>query len=411
MFQKAKNIYHLVQAVIANIIYGFPSRSLKVIGVTGTDGKTTSTHLIYHILKNSGKKVSMVSTIYAQIGQKTYDTGFHTTTPNSFLVQKLLRLALNNGDEYFVLETTSHRLDQNSLWGIRYEVSLITNITHEHLDYHKTYDQYLEAKAKIITLSKMTLINKDDESYSSIKKVLKENIIKTYSIKKEADFTINYKQIYPEITSYNAYNYLGAHSVCEVLGISSDQIMSSLRGFKLPKGRFELVYDKRYKIIVDFAHTPHAISEVLKNIRTRYFSGKSTGKLIHVFGSAGLRDSSKRYFMGLASGTYSDLVILTEEDYRSENLYKICEQISKGLLEKGFIYIKFNLLDHNDNKKYTIIDKRNDAIDKSIEIAQPKDIIVITGKGHEMSLCRGKIEYPWNDIEYIKKLHQPNDLF
>ncbi len=139
--QKLKNIYHLFKAVIANIYYGFPSRRLKIIGVTGTDGKTTTTHLIYHILKVAGKRVSMISSVYANIGSKVYDTGFHVTTPNPLEIQKYLNLAVKNKDEYFVLETTSHALDQNRVWGVNYKISVVTNITEEHLDYHKTYEE------------------------------------------------------------------------------------------------------------------------------------------------------------------------------------------------------------------------------------------------------------------------------
>jgi UDP-N-acetylmuramoyl-L-alanyl-D-glutamate--2,6-diaminopimelate ligase len=137
MFQKLKNIYHLFQAILANIVYGFPSRKLKVIGVTGTDGKTTTTHLIAHILNNAGKKTYFVSTVFASIGGEESDIGFHVTTPSSFALQKLLKRSADNNDEYFILETTSHALDQNRVWGIKYEVGTITNITHEHLDYHK----------------------------------------------------------------------------------------------------------------------------------------------------------------------------------------------------------------------------------------------------------------------------------
>lgn len=404
LYQLIKNQYHLFVAIVANLWYGFPSRKIKVIGVTGTDGKTTSTHLIYHILKQNDKKVSMISTIYAKIGSKIYDTGFHTTTPNSFLVQKFLRLAVDNKDEFFVLETTSHRLEQNSLWGVVFEVGLITNITHEHLDYHKTYQKYLETKTKIILLSKRSVVNKDDKSYSLIAKAKNMKKIKTYSLKGKADFAIDYRKLYSDITDYNAYNYLGAHAVCEILGITSSQIQKSIKTFTLPQGRLELVHDGEFKILVDFAHTPNAILNVLQSVRKKYLSYGSKGKLIHVFGSAGLRDSTKRFSMGFSSGMYSDIVILTEEDYRTEDLYKICEQISEGLLEKGFKFKANNLLEHNDKKKYTIISKRDEAINKSIDLAIKNDVIIITGKGHEMSLCRGKKEYPWNDIVYIKKL-------
>lgn len=166
MIQKLKNVYHLLQAILANIWYGFPSRKLKVIGVTGTDGKTTTTHLITHILKTAGKKVSMISTIYAKVGSHEYETGLHTTTPSSFTIQKMLSLAVKDNEEFFVLETTSHALDQNRVWGIKYKIGIITNITHEHLDYHKTYDEYVKSKLKILLNSKLAVLNKDDRSYN-----------------------------------------------------------------------------------------------------------------------------------------------------------------------------------------------------------------------------------------------------
>ena len=180
MFQTFKNIYHFFQAVIANIYYGFPSRKLKVIGVTGTDGKTTTTHLIYHILKTAGKKVSMVSTVYAKIGAEEFDTGLHTTTPSSFLVQKLLKKAVENGDEFFVLETTSHALDQNRVFGVKYFVAVLTNVTHEHLDYHKTYKKYVDTKAKLLKQSNIVIINSDDHSFERLDKILKHSVNKVY---------------------------------------------------------------------------------------------------------------------------------------------------------------------------------------------------------------------------------------
>ena len=143
------NFYHLPLAILANFTYGFPSRKLKVIGVTGTDGKTTTTNMIYQILKSAGKKVSMVSTINAVIGGKSYDTGFHVTSPDPFMIQKLAKQSVDSGDEYMILEVTSHALDQYRFWGIKFEIGVITNITHEHLDYHRTYEEYVKGKARL----------------------------------------------------------------------------------------------------------------------------------------------------------------------------------------------------------------------------------------------------------------------
>jgi len=357
--QKLKNIYHLFQAILANILYGFPSRKLKVIGITGTDGKTTTTHLIAHILKTAGKKVSFVSSVFSSIGGKESDIGFHVTTPSSFVLQKLLKESADNHDEYFVLETTSHALDQNRVWGIKYEIGVITNITHEHLDYHKTYEDYTKTKLKLLKMAKVGIKNTNKIA----------NIINKI----------------PNLTKFNQSNYSAAYSVCKQLGLSDEEILKAMRTFQLPKGRLDLVYDKDFKIIIDFAHTPNALLQLLPAIRKLYLKGN--GRLIHLFGSAGLRDFTKRSLMGQISGKYSDLIILTEEDYRTENLKKICLQIASGM----------------KNKDYQIILNRQKAIAQAIKIARKGDIVVLTGKAHEKSLCRGKTECPWDEYEAVKK--------
>ncbi|KKP59907.1 MAG: UDP-N-acetylmuramyl-tripeptide synthetase [Candidatus Roizmanbacteria bacterium GW2011_GWA2_34_18] len=322
MFQKLKNVYHLFQAIIANIIYGFPSRKLKVIGITGTDGKTTTTHLIVHILKMAEKKVSFISSVFASIGGQEYDIGFHVTTPSPFALQKLLKQSTDNNDEYFVLETTSHALDQNRVWGIKYEIGIITNITHEHLDYHGTYENYAKTKLKLLKMAKVGIKNTD--------KII--NIIKKI----------------PNLTKFNQYNYSIAYTVCQKLGLSDEMILKAMKTFQLPKGRLDLVYDKDFK---------------------------------------GLRDFTKRPLMGEASDKFSDIIILTEEDYRTEDPQLICQQITSRI----------------KNKNYQIILNRQRAINKAMKTAKRNDVVVITGKGHENSLCRGKIEYPWNEYEAVKK--------
>lgn len=376
--QRLKNIYHLLQAIIANILYGFPSRKLKVIGITGTDGKTTTTHLIAHILKTSGKKTSFISSIYALIGGKDFDIGFHVTTPSPFALQKLLKQSADNHDEFFVLETTSHALDQNRVWGIRYEVGIITNITHEHLDYHKTYKDYVKAKLKLLLNSKVTMLNEDDESFKLLSQKLKVKSQK-YNSK------VKILEKLPKLTKFNLYNYATAYTVCQQLGLSDEMILKAMKTFQLPKGRQDLVYNQDFKVIIDFAHTPNALLQLLPEIRKKYL--KQSGRLIHVFGSAGLRDVTKRPLMGETSDKFSDSIILTEEDYRTEDPEIICQQIILGI----------------KNKNYQTINDRQQAINQAIQMAKRNDVVVITGKGHENSLCRGKIEYPWDEYEAVKK--------
>ena len=403
MLQTLKNLYHLIQSFIANLYYGFPSQKLKVIGVTGTDGKTTTAHLIYHILKSSGKKVSLISSVYANIAGKTYDTGFHVTTPDVFPLYRFLRQSVDAGDEYFVLETTSHALSQNRTALINYEAGVLTNITHEHLDFHKKFEEYVKSKVILFSNSKIALLNADDKSFPLIKKILDYRTLRvrgllsanpegsqaqkiyTYGIVNKADYNLNLDlEHHLNLTKFNNYNYLAAYSLCKILGMSEKKITEALKTFKLPPGRLELVVKEPIKVIIDFAHTPNALHQVLSAVKERFIT--SHNRLIHVFGAAGRRDQSKRPFMGKESARYADIIILTEEDYRDEDPQKICQEIAKGI-----------------KKNYSIITDRKIAIEKDVEIVKSGDVIILTGKSHEKSLCRGKKEYPWNEHEAVKK--------
>jgi len=395
MLQTVKKHYHLFQSLIANLYFGFPSRNLKVIGVTGTDGKTTTTHLIYHILKSSGKKVSMISSVYANIAGKTYDTGFHVTTPDVFSLHKFLHQSADAGDEYFVLETTSHALAQNRVSLINYEAALVTNITHEHLDFHKTYEDYVKSKAILLQKAKVALLNSDDKSFSLLNNIIKKQFY-TYGLKNKADNQTDLdKKLKLNLTLFNKYNYLAASSLCLILGILETDTIKALKSFKLPPGRLEVLIKKPMSVIIDFAHTPNAFHQVLSEVREKFV--KSHNRLIHVFGAAGQRDNSKRPYMGEESANYSDIIILTEEDYRDEDPSQIAKQISVGIREKGFKFVDSNYSNNWNKKTYTIIIDRKTAIEKAIEISKPDDVVILTGKSHEKSLCRGKKEYPWDE--------------
>lgn len=405
MWQKIKNYYHLVQATCASVLYGFPSRKLKVIGVTGTDGKTTTTSLIYHILQSNGKKVSMISTVFAKIGGKVYDTGFHTTTPSPFTIQKFLKQAVENGDEYFILETTSHALDQYRVFGVNYWIGVITNITHEHLLYHQTYENYVYAKSRLLNMSKIGVVNRDDMSHEYIMKCLEGELsgenrkILTYGLKNKSDFQMDIAQkigkILPE---FNKYNYLAAYTVAKQCEILDDEIYRAMQSFQLPPGRMETIYDTNFTVIIDFAHTPNAILEALRAIRTEY----QNRRIIHIFGAASERDDSKRPLMGEASGESADLVIITEEDYRKEDPLKIAKEIAVGLVKKSFTFVEEAEFGTR-NKTYTIQNDRGKAVTKALQIIKPNDVLVLTGKGHEMSLNRKGKEYPWNDAKTVRE--------
>lgn len=389
MWQKIKNIYHLLVAVLANFIFWFPARKLTVIGVTGTDGKTTTVSLIYHILKESGENVSMITSIGAKIKQKKYDTGYHVTTPGPFYLQKMLRQAVSSKNNYFVLEVTSHAIDQFRIWGIPFKVGVITNITNEHLDYHKTYDNYFKTKEKLIRISDTAVVNQDDSSYNrlreSVTNKFKENWI-SYGLTNTSDIN---PEIFPLkdhnlIGEFNKYNILAAVSVCKNLGISDEKINKALKTFVLPVGRLDFVYEKDFKVMIDFAHTANAFQTVLSSIRPFV-----SGKIIHVFGSAGERDSLKRPLLGEISSNFSDIIILTSEDPRSEDANKIIDEIKSGMSNEKVEVIK-------------IID-RKEAIAAAIQMASKNDLVLITGKAQEKSMNYGKGEELWDEYEAVKE--------
>jgi len=402
--QPVINIYHLFRAVIANLLYSFPSRKLTIIGVSGTDGKTTTTHLIHHVLNKYSRKSCMVSSISAYVNGRSLETSLHVTTPDSFKIQRLLKKAVNGKDKYFIFESTSHALDQHRLWGIYFDVSVITNITSEHLDYHKEFHRYTRAKAKLLLNSAIAIINRDDTSYDILSEYLKKRKKRyfTYSLTKKADFNFDTaKKLNISIEEFNNYNFLSAYSVLRSLKIPEKDIISGFTSFKLPEGRVETVFNKDYRIIIDFAHTPNSFENILKSI---YKIKKN--RIIHIFGSAGLRDAVKRPLLGRVSSKYSDVIILTEEDYRTEDPERIMEEIAKGL-NSNFKFIEAKDLSFNSRNVYTKIINRAEAVRKAISIATNGDILIFTGKSHEKSLARGKIEYPWNEkrtiLKFLKK--------
>ncbi|MBI4037624.1 UDP-N-acetylmuramoyl-L-alanyl-D-glutamate--2,6-diaminopimelate ligase [Candidatus Curtissbacteria bacterium] len=390
MWQKIKNYYHLTKSCLASIYYGFPSQKLDVIGITGTDGKTTTASMLYKILKDNRAQVSIITSVNAQIGTQTFETGFHVTTPSPWQVQRFLRKAVNSRSKYFILETTSHRLDQNIVANIDFAVGIITNITHEHLDYHKSWHNYAGAKAKLFKKSKVSVLNKDDSSFEVLKKVSKDKIV-TYSLKGSADVTqVNYKLKLKVPGEFNMYNALAASAAAQSLGIGKRQIIKSLNSFVGVKGRMEEVSaGQNFRAIVDFAHTPNGLKQALSALK----NGKGNGHLIAVFGSAGLRDRAKRMQMGEIAASIADISVLTAEDPRTEKVSKIIAEIAQGFKKLGKI----------ENKDYFIVEDRGEAINYAVKLAKKGDTVACFGKSHEKSMAYGKKEYPWDEFEAVKK--------
>lgn len=377
--------FHLPKALLAVVFYRYPARNLTVIGVTGTDGKTTTSTLIFETLNKAGKKAALISSVCAKIGKKQLPTGLHVTSPDSWEIQRLLRLIVKRGFKFVVLESTSHGLVQNRLYGCNFKAAVITNVTdHEHLDYHKTYTNYLKAKAILFKNVFFSILNKEDKSYDYLKQKASGKII-TYGFL-NADFTplsFHFKTKLPG--DYNQLNCLAAIACCKAFQIKDQVIRQAVASFAGVKGRMEEIKNtKNFRVFIDFAHTPNGLLNALATLRS--FNPK---KLIAVFGCAGLRDYNKRPIMGKIACQLADKIVLTAEDPRTEDLQKIIEQIADGCKNKDWLYK---------------IKDRQEAINFALnKLAEKGDIVGIFGKGCEQSMCFGVKEHPWSEHEAVQK--------
>lgn len=396
-------LYHFPQAFLASRLYGNPGQDLEVIGVTGTDGKTTTSTLIYHILKTAKKKVALVSTVDAKIGRASIKTGFHVTSPNPFALQAFLRRMRSQKIRYVVLEVTSHGLDQFRTYPLRPKIAVLTNITHEHLDYHHTFDNYRDAKLKLFKNAEHAVVNKDLPIFADINARLPNILFSTYSLKAESQmkpdkieylsnktvFTLGHTTYtLPMTGEYNLYNALAAISTALLLDISTTDIIRALVSFRGVKGRLEEIENVRgIHTFVDFAHTPNALRSVLVNLRSKLGSGE---RLIVVFGAAGLRDASKRPMMGKAASEFADKIIITSEDPRFEDPNMIAKEIMGGM--------------PNRVRKDVVVElDRGRAINYAVNtLAKKGDWVVVCGKGHEESMnLDGFTETPWSEHDAL----------
>ncbi len=391
--------YRMAKAFFWSVLFGFPARKLKLIFVTGTDGKTTTCNFIYNILKTHNGNVGIVSTIYANTGKRSVDTGFHVTTPGPFLLNKLLREMVRNGCEYAVIEVTSHAINQYKVFGMTSEVVVITNVTREHLDYHRNYQNYLNTKSKLLKSTNYAVINGNDLSTSYLKEKCESTHIK-YKLFNSTDakdlFSAEWGARYPG--GYNLENAASSLKVAEILGIERNVAVSAIEKSIILDGRFNIVHapDKRFQftVVVDFAHTPNALQKLLLCSKEKY------ARVITVFGSAGERDKGKRPLMGDVVSSLSNVSIITAEDPRKEKVEDICREIEVGMIKNAKIL----------NKDYFVIYDRYKAIEFALrKLARREDLVLITGKGHEKSMCYGRKELPWSDskaVEEILKIYE-----
>ncbi len=396
---------------------GYPGRRLRVIGVTGTDGKTTTVRLIARLLNRAGHPTGNVDSVSAFIGAQELDTGFHTTTPDAPEVQAYLADMVRAGMEYAVIESTSHGLAQHRVTGSEYDVAVVTNITHEHLDYHKTYEAYREAKAMLFRslatayrkpgMAKVAVLNRDDSSYDYLASI-PADLHLSYSVRQPADLTAHaiavaskglhlllqapqgaVPIVSPLVGRYNASNILAAAAVAVSQGLTLDQIAVGVSEVKGVTGRMERIDEGQpFTVIVDFAHTPNALDNALQTARDLAAGERQEpGRVIAVFGCAGLRDVAKRPWMGEISGRLADVTVFTAEDPRTESLDGIMEQMAVGCRRAG----------REEGHGFFRVGDRAEAIALAISLARPGDVVILCGKGHERSMCYGTTEYPWSD--------------
>ncbi len=403
-------------AHLAAAWFDHPGRKLTVIGVTGTDGKTTTASLINSILVAAGHKTGLVTTINAQIGGRVLDTGLHVTTPDALQVQSLLAQMVAAGVQTAVLEATSHGLAQHRVSEAEFDVAVVTNVTHEHLDYHGTWEQYCDDKARLFRMlatahrkagvPKVAVLNADDASFPRLKPI-PADVQLAYALNSPADITatgvrVNGREAtftvrtpsgpFPIRTSlverYNLYNILAALSVGIALELPIPALQEGIASFGGVTGRMERIEEGQdFTAIVDFAHTPNALRRALETLRTQ-----TQGRLIVVFGCAGLRDVYKREMMGRVAGQLADIVVITAEDPRTEDLEAIINQIAQGCEAVGA----------REGERYYRVPDRAAAIALAVNLAQPGDTVVTTGKGHERSMCFGTTEYPWSEHQALR---------
>ncbi len=396
--------------------HGFPGRQLRVIGVTGTDGKTTTVNLIASILRAAGHRVGVISTVSASIGFDEMDTGLHTTTPDAPTVQDYLARMVAAGSQYAVIEATSHGLAQHRVTACDFDVAVVTNITREHLDYHGTVEEYRSAKARLFQhlhsayhkpeTPKVSVLNADDSSYDYLEPLASERCY-SYGVQRPSDVSAVEARLTPRGTSFLAitpddefkvttslvgmfsvYNILAALAVAYSQGVEVEAMQRGVAAMTGVVGRMERVdLGQDFDVLVDFAHTPNSLEKALQAARTM-----SDGRLLVVFGCAGLRDRGKRPLMGEIAGRLADMVFLTAEDPRTEDVHEIMRQMAEGCQKAG----------RREGDGYWAIADRGQAIAEAIHRAQSGDLVVVTGKGHEQSMCFGSTEYPWSDHEAVR---------
>ena len=392
---------NVAMGVIASNFYGNPSHELKVVGVTGTNGKTTIATLLYDLVQSIGHKAGLISTVVYKVGAKEI-VSTHTT-PDAIRLNAMMREMVDEGCEYCFMECSSHAIVQHRIEGLRFVGGLFTNITHEHLDYHKTFAEYIRAKKSFfdaLPKSAFALVNCDDRNGEVMLQNTKASRY-TLSLQKMADFRakvvemmaegmelrIDNKEVWVQFLGrFNAYNLLTVYGAAVLLGFDKEVVLEHLSMLRPVSGRFETVIAKDgTTAVVDFAHTPDALENIIKTIDELRQGGQ---RLIVVCGCGGDRDKTKRPVMGGMAAKMADIAIFTSDNPRTEDPEQILREMEAGV-ESGDKYLK--------------ITDRHEAIKTAVMLAEPRDIILLAGKGHEDYQIIGTEKHHFNDKEVVKE--------
>ncbi|MBI4034611.1 UDP-N-acetylmuramoyl-L-alanyl-D-glutamate--2,6-diaminopimelate ligase [Candidatus Saccharibacteria bacterium] len=411
IFAKIEPWGHLAEAVLFNVINGFPARGLKIIGVTGTDGKTTTCFSIHKVLSQAGYKVGLMTTVSYGLGEDLKPQQRHMTTMPAPVLLKQIKQLKKAGAQWLVLETTSHALAQHRVWGIPYSIAVLTNISHEHLDYHGSFDRYLAAKKKLFSQTaankkglRTGVINADDASAGLFKTITPVTLtygIKTGDLKaRDIKLTASGSDYNAEISDtkyaiachlpgrFNIYNSLAAVAVGRIVGLSPKQIERGIATLAIVPGRMESIDEGQdFKAYVDYAVTPSALESVLKTLKDI-----TAGRLILVFGATGDRDKSKRPMMGEIAAKNADAIFLTDDETYTEDPAAIRQAVRQGIEAAG------------GAKKTTEIADRRQAIKAAMKAASKDDLVLITGIGHQSTRNMGGREEAWDEVSIVREL-------
>ena len=389
---------HLAYSRMASNFYGNPEKKLRLVGVTGTKGKTTVTSLIKRILTQSGQKVGLIGTIQNEIGEQVIHA--ENTTPDAMELESLYARMVEGGCTFCVMEVSSHALDQQRIGDSHYETAVFTNLSHEHLDYHRDMEDYFEAKAKLFAICDSAVINRDDEYGRRLLERHPEAM--TFSLEEEADLTAKEIVCHAESVDFllcaggvesrvhfgmpgrfSVRNALAAAGACLQLGVSLNTIISALSSTSGVRGRIETIPTGRdFTVITDYAHSPDSLENVLSSLKETV-----KGRLVALFGCGGDRDRTKRPLMAAAAARHADALIITSDNPRTEDPQAIIDEILPGL--EGF------------SVPYTVIVNRREAIFHAVRTAQPGDTIVLAGKGHEDYQIIGHEKFHFDEREVV----------